>query len=420
MFRQFVWTIVIALFFSSPLFSADWTQFRGADGNGNSPDTGLQKKWAPEGPKLLWTADFIGSGWSGVSISGNNIYITGNVKSNGNNVEMVFCLDKNGKKIWEKDNGPAHAVANQYPGTRGTPTLEGNFVYNISASGEVACFDTTKMGEKVWSRNIMEDYEAPFPMWKLGHALVIDGDCLISPLGGPKHSAIAMDKKTGKTVWTAPPAPGGAETAYTTPYIFEFEGIRVVTVMSDSTVEGIDTKTGKRLFTIPWTNSRTCHCTQPLYRDGNLFCSTGYDGGGAKLFKLSKNTDGTISLAEVWAEPRFNNHHHGLVRVGDYVFGTAFDGSWCSINFKTGKMGYAVRSVGKGSVVYADGLIYGLAEDNKTVILLNPDPMKYDEISRFELPQDVPGSKSWAHPVVLDGRLYLRHGQYLYCYDVKE
>jgi len=409
----------IVIFLSSVLYAADWRMFRGHDGNGNSPDTGLQKKWSPGGPKLLWTANFIGTGWSGVSIADDKIYINGNVKKDGKDLAMVFCLDKNGKKIWEQDNGPAHVTANQYPGTRGTPTIDGDFVYDLSPLGEMTCYDSTKNGKKVWNRNFMKDYGAPMPMWKLGHATVVAGDYIISPLGGPKHSAIALDKKTGKTVWESPPAVGGAETGYTTPYLFEFEGLRVVVVMSNSTVEGLDTKTGKKLFAFPWTNSRSCHCTQPIYRDGHLFLSTGYEGGTAKLFKLSKNANGTIKPTEVWAEPRFNNHHHGLVLIEDYVYGTSFNGSWCSINFMTGKMGYSERSIGKGSVVYADGLIYGLSEDDKTVILLNPDPMKYDEISRFELPNEAPG-KSWAHPVVLDGRLYLRHGQYLYCYDVKE
>ena len=421
MLRQLFCAFTIVIVSSSMLFSADWLAFRGADGSGKSPDTGLQKQWAPGGPKLLWTVNFIGDGWSGVSVSGDKIYISGNAGP----LAMVFCLDKDGKEIWRKDNGPAahtgtHRGGQTYPGTRGTPTIDGApgeyRVYDVSALGEVACFDATT-GDKIWNRNILNDYEAPMPMWLWGHSVIVDGDLLISPVGGARHSAVAMDKKTGRTVWGAPPAAGGAPAGYTTPYIFEFEGTRVVAVMSNASVEGLDPATGKRLFSIPWTNSRSVHCTMPIYHNGHLFLSTGYDGGTAKLFRLAKNADGTMRATEVWSEPRFNNHHGGVVLVGDHVYGTNHNGAWCSINFMTGEVGYTSRAAGKGAVLYADGLLYGLTEDDKTVLLIRPEPKEFVLVSSFELPNDAPG-KSWAHPVVLNGRMYLRHAQYLYCYDV--
>ena len=407
--------LLFIVIFSSPLpLLADWAVFRGPDGNGKSPDTGLLTQWAQDGPKLLWSVNFIGTGYSNVAIAGDRIYISGNVKDKS----MIFCLDKNGNKIWEQDNGPAHASSRQYPGTRGTPTIDGDFVYDISPIGEVTCFHA-KTGDKIWNRNIMTDYAAPMPMWFLGHSVIVDGDYLISPLGGAKHAAIAMDKKTGKTVWASDPVkdPAEAKTGYTTPYLFEFDGIRIVAVMSDSTVEGLDPKTGQTLFSIPWKNARSVNCTMPIYRDGHLFLTTGYDFG-AKLFKLAKNADGTITPTEVWYAQPFDNHHGGVLLVGDYIYGTTHKGSWGAINFMTGEVGYLSRSAGKGSTHYADGLIYGLTEDDKTVVLVKPEPKEFILLSRFELPHDAEG-KSWAHPVVLGGKLYLRHAQYLYCYDVK-
>ena len=416
--RQFLCAISAVIFSSSFLFAADWSVFRGPDGSGKSSDTGLLKKWSPDGPKLLWQVDFLGAGWSSVSIAGDRIYISGNAGDQS----MVFCLDKNGKKIWEKENGPAHASARHYPGTRGTPTIDGDFVYDVSPLGEVACFDA-KTGDKKWSRNILKDYDAPMPMWFLGHAVTVDGDNIISPVGGAKYSAIAMNKRTGETVWGAAPARGsGAPAGYTTPYLFEHEGVRVATVMSNASVEGLDPETGKTLFSIPWSNARNVHCTMPIYHHGHLFLSTGYDGGSARLFKLAKNADGTMTPTEVWVEPRFNNHHGGVILVGDHVYGTNFDGDWCSINFMTGEVGYRSRAVGagKGAVHYADGLLYGLTERNKMVLLIKPEPKEFVLISSFELPHgDEAAGLSWAHPVVIGGKLYVRHAQYLYCYDVK-
>ena len=418
MLRQFLSILTITIFSTSLLVAADWTAFRGLDGNGKSPDTGLLKKWDEAGPKLLWSIDCIGFGYSGVSISGDKIYIGGNVEREGKKLTMIFCLDKNGKVVWEKDNGPAHADTRKYHGTRGTPSIDGDFVYDVSALGEAACFHA-KTGDKIWRRNIMTDYNAPPPYWLLGNSVLIEGNNLICLLGGQEHLAIALDKKTGQTVWAAPPTtePEGMVAGYTTPYSFDFEGIRIVTVMSDSTTEGLDAKTGKRLFSIPFRNRLVTNCTMPIYHNGHLFLTTGYDFG-AKLCKLTKNPDGTITPTEVWLEPRFDNHHGGVILVGDYVYGTTHNGSWGAINFMTGEVGYLSRAAGKGSALYADGLIYGLTENNRTVLLIKPEPEKFVLLSQFELPNEAEGP-SWAHPVVLDGKLYLRHAQYLYCYDVK-
>ena len=427
MLRHFLCALTIVSFSSSMLLSADWLAFRGAEGSGKSPDTGLLKQWARGGPKLLWQVDFIGYGYSGVSISGDRIYISGNVTRNEQALTMIFCLDKNGKLIWESNNGPAHADSRLYPGTRGTPTLDGDFVYDISPLGEVACFNANT-GEKIWNRNVLTDYSARVPRWHLGHSVIVDGENLITPVGDARTSAIAMNKRTGKTVWEAaavpfpesgqPDRPEWALAGYTTPYLFEFEGTRIVAVMSNVTVEGLDPATGKTLFSIPWRNSRNVHCTMPIYHNGHLFLTTGYDGGAAKLFRLTKNTDGTITATEVWSEPRFNNHHGGVVLVGDHVYGTSDNGSWCAINFMTGEVGYLSRAAGKGSAHYADGMVYGLTERDRTVLLIQPEPERFVLVSSFELPNEVTGP-SWAHPVVIGGRMYLRHAQYLYCYDVK-
>ena len=418
MMRQFLCTLLIPILSTSTLFAADWTAFRGPDGNGKSPDTGLLKKWNVGGPKLLWSIDYIGFGYSNVAISGDQIYITGNVEREGKDLSVIFCLDKNGNKIWEKDNGPAHSDIRQYPGTRATPTIDDGLVYDISPLGEITCFDA-KIGEKIWHKNPLKEYDAPTEPWLFGHSVIIVDDNVIYPLGGPKHIAIALNKKTGKIAWEAPPVaePRGVVVGSTTPYSFDFEGTRVITVLSIATVEGLDAKTGKSLFSIPFRNNSRTNCTMPIYHEGHLFLTTGY-GYGAKLLKLTKNADGTITPVEVWSERRFDNQHGGVVLVGEHVYGTTFNGSWCSINFLTGEIGYLSRSGGKGSVHYADGLLYGLTEDDKTVLLIKPEPTEFVLLSQFELPNEAEG-KSWAHPVVFGGRLYLRHAQYLYCYDVQ-
>ncbi len=413
--RRLFYTLVFGIL-AATLSAAEpsWPVFHGPKGDNKSPDTGLLKQWSEGGPKLLWTADFLGFGYSGVSVAGGRIYTSGNVEVDGTVLSMVFCLDMNGKLIWKNDNGLAHADRRRYPSTRSTPTIDGDFVYDESALGEVACFNA-KTGEKIWHRNIMIDFDASIPHWALSESVVIDGNNLICCPGGQKTCAVALDKKTGNTVWQAESV--GFLTGFSTPYFFDFDGMRTVAIITEENIVGLDPADGLIRFTFPLKNRTETNVTMPIYRNGHLFLTTGY-GEGSRLLKLKK--DGRhIIPTEVWHEKKFDNQHGGVILVGDYVYGTTHNGSWASIHFDTGEIGYLVRSIGPGSVHYADGLIYGLSEDNKTVILLKPEPENHVEINRFELPNEAEG-KSWAHPVVIGGRLYLRHAQYLYCYDVTE
>jgi outer membrane protein assembly factor BamB len=411
MLRQLVYTFAVIIVSTALLSAADWTVFHGPNGDNKSPDVGLQKKWDAAGPKLLWTADFIGSGYSGVTVAGDRIYTSGNVGDKS----MVFCLDTDGKKIWEQDNGAAHTEGRTYPGTRGTPTIDGDFVYDASALGEVTCYDA-KTGEKKWNRNLLKDYNAAQPRWVLGHSVVVEGDNIVCMVGG-KALAVALDKKTGKTVLEYA-NPSDAPTGYMTPYLFDCEGIRVLTVMTNSTVEAYDAKSTKHLFTIPWRNRTGTNCTEPIYRDGNLFLSTGY-GYGAEGYKLGKTSAGSIAATKLWHTPQFDSHHHGLILIDDHVYGTNSRGDWMAVNFLTGAIGFTAQPVREQTAVhYADGMIYCLSQDSRTVILWEPKPTEFIERGRFVLPNEADG-KSWAHPVVIGGKLYMRHGKYLYCYDVK-
>jgi outer membrane protein assembly factor BamB len=255
------------------------------------------------------------------------------------------------------------------------------------------------------------------PRWFLGHSVTINGENLICMVGGEKALVAVLNKKTGEPVKTFA-NPSGGPTSYVTPYFFEFEGISVLAVMTDTTACGYDYKTGKLLFSIPWVNQRTTHCTMPIYKDGHLFLSTGYSFG-AKGFKLTKNADGTITPEELWYEQRFDNHHGGIILVGDYVYGVTSRGNWCAVNFLTGEVSYLARPVGEDAAIsYADGMIYALSYDSRTVVLWEPNPKEFVERGRFTLPHEAEG-KSWAHPVVIGGRLYLRHAEHLYCYDIK-
>jgi len=422
MLRQFFCALVVVTLSTSMLFAAEWTVFHGPKGDNKSPDTGLLKQWSEGGPTLLWKADSIGFGYSGVTVADGRIFTTGNV----GDLEMVFCLDMDGKLIWEKDNGAAihtiadvHPRARNYPGTRGTPTIDGDVVFAVSALGQVTCFNVQN-GDKIWSRNLLTDYNAPQPVWVLGHSVVVEGDHLICMVGGAEALAVALNKRTGETVLVYPPAEGNTPTSYMTPYFFDFEGTRVLALMGNASVEGYNAATAEKLFSFPFRNRVVVNVTAPIYRDGHLFVSTGY-GYGTEGYRLTKNANGTITATKLWHTEEFDSHHHALILLGDYVYGTSHGGNWMAVNFLTGEIAYRSRPVGEAaSVHYADGLIYCLSETSATVILWNPNPNEFVEVSRFVLPDaEVAEGRAWAHPVVIGGRLYLRHAQFLYCYDVR-
>jgi len=398
----------------------NWPVFHGSNGDNKSPETGLLQAWPEGGPKLLWSIDFLGFGYSGVSIADGRIYISGNDQEDGQSVAMVYCLDeKTGHLIWKSSNGPAWDDPRSYPSTRSNVTIDGDFVYDKSGYGEVACFDA-KTGKKIWSKNIVKEYETTIPRWGLSESIVIDGDNLICTPGGRKASVVALDKKTGKPVWEA--KPHGDNPSYSTPYYFVHDGRRILSVFSSRAALGLDPKDGTVLYTFPLVNSRSINVAMPVYHNGHLFVTNGY-GGGAWLWKLTTNSSGQITPEEVWHVQDFDNHHGGVIFLGDTIYGTTHNGggggAWGAIHFVTGEVGYLERVLGQSSVHYAEGLIYGLSERDRTVVLWKPDPKKYIELSRFRLPNDAEGM-SWAHPVVTGGRLYLRHAQYLYCYDVKK
>ena len=396
-----------------------WPVFHGPKGDNISTDTGLLTSWPEGGPKLLWKIDTLGigkAGYASVAIDGGKIYTNGNIEENGDVYSMVVCLDaKEGKTLWTYKNGPAWTDDRMHPGTRSTPTIDGDYVYDESPYGQVACLDK-KTGKMIWTKNILSGFDAKNITWALAESVIIDGDNVICTPGGEKACVAALNKKTGDTVWTTPGI--GQLTSYATPYIFEFEGIRIIAVMNQKGGLCVDAKTGKMLFQFPHETKYDINATIPYYFDGQLFITSGY-GTGSQLLKLTKDGDG-VKYEQVWENKKFDNQHGGVVSIDGYVYGTTMNykgGAWCCLRLSDGEIVWDDRGVGKGACTYAEGMIYGMSEKDGTVGLFKATPGKYEEVGRFQLPEEGEGMY-WAHPVVCGKRLYLRHAQFLYCYDV--
>jgi outer membrane protein assembly factor BamB len=402
------------LLFAAALSAADWSMFHGPVGANRSSETGLLTSWSEEGPKLLWKADKIGegvSGYSTITIQNSRLFTSGSRDGRS----IVYCFDLDGKPLWEYDNGPAWTK--NYPGTRSTPTVDGDFVYDFSPLGELVCLKVEN-GEKVWRRNMLTNFEGENIEWALAESIRIDSDRLYCAPGGKKASFVALNKRTGEEIWTTPSL--GEKTSYASPIIIEHDGMRMIITTYAKGMFGINPANGELLFTFRHEQRYGINSTRPIYREGHLFLvnTVSQGGEGAVMLKLTL-ADGKVLLEEVWRNKDFDNLHDSVIFLDGFLYGTSYgykNGTFMCVDWKTGKTLYENRSVGKGSLTWAEGLIYFLSEKGD-MLLIRPNSEKYDVVSRFNLPEEGEGP-TWAHPVICGKRLYIRHGTFLYCYDI--
>jgi len=410
---------LVFLLHANTVLANGWTMFHGPDGKNMSPDTGLLTSWPEDGPKLLWKIDNIGedfSGYSSVTIQNDRLFTSG-IRAGHS---IVYCFDLNGNPLWEYDNG--EAWMDPHPGTRSTPTIDGDFVYDFSALGELVCLTVDK-GEKVWRRNILTDFEGENILWGLSESVRIDGDRLYCSPGGKKASFVALNKKTGEVIWTTPSL--GAKTSYASPIIIEQDGLRMIVTTYLKGMFGVNAENGELLFTFYHEHCNGINSTRPIYHEGHLYIAhTAERAGpgipkGAVKVKLTV-VDGKVSFDEVWRDEKLDNLHDSVILLDGFLYGISFiyrGGVFLCVDWKTGEARYESGRLGPGtSFTWAEGLLY-LLSDKGAVLLVRPNPEKFDVISRFDLPKEGSGP-TWAHPVVFGKRLYLRHGTFLYCYDV--
>ena len=388
------------------LASAEWRQFHGPNLDNVSTETGLLKAWPAGGPERIWTVEGIGMGFSSAAIADGLIYTAGNRGGE----TTITALDLNGQLQWQKPNGSSWA--DSYEGTRGTPTIDGNRLYHESPLGRVICMDA-KTGQEIWSRNILDDFGSKNIKWALAESVVIDGDHVICTPGGPQTCIVALDKTTGKTAWQSPSAQGDLA-GYASPALGQLGDVRMILQMTGKALVGVNADTGDLLFRLEHDTRYDVNAMRPIFKDGYVFISSNY-GTGSVMFKL--NLDGGRVVAQkVWEHKPLDNHHGGVVLVDGYLYGSSGRG-WHCLKWETGQSAYQERGVGKGSLTYADGMLYTLSENHK-MGLVAATPSGHQLVGRFDLPGGGQG-QSWAHPVVCGGRLYIRHGDFLYAYDVK-
>jgi len=397
--------------------AADWPQWRGPERTGLSRETGLAKSWPKDGPRLVWQIKDAGAGFSGPAISNGLLFTMGNRGEGKAGREYVLCYDlKDGKQKWAVDNGPAYV--NSYgDGPRCTPTVDGDVVYALGASGDLCCLRVAN-GSAVWRKNILREFQANNIRWGISESPLVDGELLIVTPGGKKGTMVALNKKDGRTVWTSHDPAGGREQAgYASPIVFTVNGVRQYATFTEKGAYGVRARDGKFLWRYDNVANSTANIATPIFHNDHIFYSSDY-GTGCALLRLESTPTrdgGATKATEVYFNKEMKNHHGGIVLLNGYLYGFNSAILTC-MKWETGAVAWRDRSVGKGSLTYADGMLYVLSEGG-VMGLVEARSDRYVEVSRFRLP-DRSSRPSWTHPVVSNGRLYLRDQNNLFCYDV--
>jgi outer membrane protein assembly factor BamB len=422
--RKSVLSLAAAFVLAGVVVAADWPQWRGSNRDDVSKETGLLKSWPKDGPKLLWTFREAGLGFATPSVVGERLYTQGG----DGDKEYVFALDlKTQKKAWSTEVG--EFFKNSYgDGPRGTPTVDGDLIYIIGGQGNLLCVKADT-GEKVWSKNMQHDFAGQMMSgWGYSESPLVDGEQVVCTPGGSHGAVVALNKKSGQVLWQSNEFTDRA--AYCSIVVSNAGGVRQYVQMTDEHVVGLDPKDGHLLWKFA-RHGQTAVIPTPVVSGDYVFVTSGYSAG-CNLLKISKSND-KLEVAELYKEDedykRISNHHGGVVLLDGYVYGysdgkhRAGPAAWVCQELKTGNVVWAEdKALGKGSLTYADGHFYCYGEDDGTCVLAEASPKGWKETGRLtiEKTKTKHNGKVWAHPVVANGKLYLRDQDLIHCYDVKE
>lgn len=383
---------------SAAASGGDWPQWRGANRDGKSSDTGLLKSWPADGPSQIWKGDGIGEGYSSVAVVDRNIYVTGGV---GDNL-VLFAYRDDGRLQWQAEVGAVWRKS--YAGSRATPAVSDGRVYVLSGNGTIGCH-STDTGRKLWARE-MSEFDGRPSGWGFSESiLVTDELAIVTP--GREKCMVALDKKTGRTRWESPGNRGDPH--YCSPIAISHGGNDMIINGTRNGLFAVRPSDGRVLWSSDFSAGNTANCCTPAFSDGYVFWANGYGKGGVCL-----HLSGT-DAREVWTTRDMVAHHGGYVIHDGHVYGNN-GGGWACIELQSGKTVWNGRGVGKGSLCFADGMLYLFSEDGGQVGLAPASPDGLELKGSFSVAGE---GKSWAHPVVARGRLYLRYGDNLYCYDVQ-
>jgi outer membrane protein assembly factor BamB len=382
------------------------SQWRGPNRDGIYPEKNLMKTWPTDGPKMIWSVEDLGGGYSSPAVTSKGIYVTGMIDGTG----YMVALDLKGKQKWRMTYGPEWDGGHE--GARTTPTVVGDKIYLMSGEGNVVCVSAID-GKVIWTVDLIKSFGARNLRWGMTESLLVDGDRVFCTPGGSDVMMAILDRHTGKTIKKI--KGNGEKSAYCSPVLITHNNKRFILTMTGRSVLGLDAESGEYLWRHEHITRYDINPNTPVYHDGYIFILSGY-GTGAQLLKLAP--DGK-SVEPVWAEKTIDSQMGAAIVENGYIYGSGHKyKGWHCLDWKTGKVMYSERDLGnKGNIISADGLFYCYAE-NGEVGLIKPSPDEFNLISSFDIEEG--SGPHWAHPVVKSGRLYVRHGEVMMVYDISK
>ncbi len=429
--RRLTGTLILGI--AIGLIGADWPQFRGPQRDGVSHETGLRKEWPEGGPPLVWTYAEAGLGFSGPAVVGDRLYFSG---GRGDS-EFVIALDIAGKSVnqsWSAKIGPLFTWKGNIwnMGPNATPTVDGELLFALGGFGDLVCLDTAT-GKERWRTNLPHDLggevnpiggglDDPTPLgWGYAWAPLVDGDQLICVPGGKQGLLAGLEKKTGKVLWRSKGVTDQA--SYSSPLLAEVGGVRQIIQVVNSGIVGVAASDGRLL----WRYHRSPEfddvvIATPIVHNNHVFATVGFQQG-CDLIKLVPQGN-EIKIEKIYSNKSIQNRDGGVVLVDGHLYGHAENQGWFCQEFATGKIVWSERDqLGRGSVTYADGHLYCCSEKGGIVALVEASPKGWTETSHFKLPRESknrrPSGGLWTHPVIANGRLYLRDQELLFCFELK-
>jgi outer membrane protein assembly factor BamB len=395
-------TFVLALGAAEPWTQTpDWFQWRGPNRDGISAETGLMKTWPAQGPPLAWRTTGAGIGYSSFAASGGRLYTLG---GRGNREHVIAFDAASGKRVWETPLGNLFSN-DRGDGPRGTPVIDGERLYALGGNGDFACVDL-KTGKAIWSKNLLRDFGGENIGWGLSESPLVTGDRVLVQAGGPDAAIVAMNKTDGKVLWRK----HSDEAGYSSAVLAQVAGTPQAVFFTGQRALGVSVRDGRELWSYDKVANRTANIATPVVAGNRVFLSSDY-GTGAALLELTPT-----GAREVYFTREMRNHHSSSVLVDGFLYG--FSGSiLTAMRLTDGTVAWRDRSVGKGSLIFADGRLY-LYSENGVVGLASAVPDGYREHGRFRI--EAGSLPTWSHPIISNGRLILRDQDNVYAYNIRQ
>ncbi len=396
--------IFVLFFFNSVLIAQTPTKWRGENNSGIYNETGLLKEWPANGPEMLWHFDGLGEGHSSPTFANGVIYVSTMIDSTG----YIYVLSQNGELKWKAPYGKEFFKS--YPGARTSPVIVGDLLYIYSGKGVLTCMDAND-GKIKWTKDSFNDFDGKNIAWGVTETVAVNGSLVYLTPGGTKNNVVALNRFNGDVIWSS--TGKGELSAYCSPLLIDLPARKLLVTMTTDHILGLDAATGEMLWAYPQTNRWKVHANTPVFYDGGLFCFSGYGQGGVRL-DLAE--DGT-SVEKAWFKKELDSRMGGIVVVDGYLYGSGDKSrEWRCVNWETGEEKYKSKEIGKGVTIYADGMLYCYS-DRGELALVEATPEGFNLISETKI--ELGTAQHWAHPVINNGRLFVRHGDVLMAFKIK-